>query len=341
MNTKLIAAIVAIIVIIAAVLGYLAYSGTFSGNSNTSPTPTPTPTPTITPSPSPTASVSPTKSPTTSPTATASPTPSSTPTASPTPVPTYSPSSLTVFAASSLANVIANMSAAFKNQYNCQITVNSGSSSTLEQQIVAGSPCDVFMSADTKWTTALNSSGLLLNNNATKFTSNSLCVILPPGNPKGITSMADLAKSGIRLVVAAPSVPVGSYTNTTIYKIQSTWGNSSSPLYVSSGAYVNYNSTFYGNVKSYETTDENVVGDVGLNTGSFDAGIVFVSDWAYANITGSGVQFLSIDPSVNIVGNYGIAVVGGTSNATMAQVFMNYWSTPDGQALLTKFGFGQ
>ena len=29
-----------------------------------------------------------------------------------------------------------------------------------------------------------------------------------------------------------------------------------------------------GNVKSYETSDENVVGDVGLNTGAYDAGIV-------------------------------------------------------------------
>ncbi len=153
--------------------------------------------------------------------------------------------------------------------------------------------------------------------------------------------MADLAKPGMRLVVAAPTVPVGSYTNTTIWKIDSTWGNSSSPLYVSSGAYVNYNASFYGNVKSYETTDENVVGDVGLNTGAYDAGIVFVSDWAYANMTGSGVQFMAIDPSVNTVGNYGIAVIGGTTNASMAQIFMNYWSTTDGQNLLKQFGFGQ
>jgi molybdate transport system substrate-binding protein len=202
------------------------------------------------------------------------------------------------------------------------------------------------MSADTKWTTALNNAGLLLNNNAATFTTNKLCVILPPGNPKGITTMADLVKPGVRLVVAAPTVPVGSYTNTTIWKIQSTWGNSSSPQYVSSGAYANYNASFYGNVKSYETTDENVVGDIGLNTGSYDAGIVFVSDWAYANMTGSPVQFMAIDLAVNTVGNYGIAVIGstitgGTNHANIAQTFMNYWSTTDGQNLLNQFGLGQ
>ena len=314
MDTKFITIILAVIIIAAAVLGAYAYS-TYSNNSNPAPTPTPTPTttttpaPTITPSPTPTATASPTASPVITASQSSSP--------SPTPAPTYAPTSLTVFAASSLTNVIANMSAAFKNQYNCQITVNSGSSSTLEQQIVAGSPCDVFMSADTKWTTALNSANLMLNNNATKFTTNKLCVIIEPGNPKGITSMADLVKPGIRLVVAAPTVPVGSYTNTTIWKIESTWGNSSDTA-VYNSAYANYNYSFYGNVKSYETSDENVVGDVGLNTGAYDAGIVFVSDWAYANITGSGVQFMAIDPSINTVGNYGIAVTGGTSNASMA-----------------------
>jgi ABC-type molybdate transport system substrate-binding protein len=44
---------------------------------------------------------------------------------------------------------------------------------------------------------------------------------------------------------------------------------------------------------------------------------------------------------VNTVGNYGIAVIGGTSNANMAQIFMNYWSTTEGQNLLKEFGFGQ
>ena len=57
-------------------------------------------------------------------------------------------------------------------------------------------------------------------------------------------------------------------------------------------------------------------------------------------MTGSGVQFMAIDSLVNTVGNYGIAVIGGTGNASMAQMFMNYWSTTDGQNLLKLFGFG-
>ena len=171
MNKKLIATVLAVIIVVASVLGYLAYSGAFSSNSNPSPTPTSTPTATASPTPSPT----PTS--TASPTPTHSATPISTPTATPlliNPNPTPQPVDLRVFIASSLTNVVANMTQAFDQANNCNIIVNPSSSSALYTQITSGSPCDVFMSADTKWTKQLNSSNLLYNNNYVNFTTNSL-----------------------------------------------------------------------------------------------------------------------------------------------------------------------
>jgi len=337
MNNKYIGIILAVIIIVAAVVGYLAYAGTFSGNTNTSPTPTTTPTPTIAPTPTPTASPSPTPTHTASPTPTPSPTPI--PTATPTPV------TLTVFAASSMTNVIANMTQAFDKQYNCNIVVNSGSSSTLEQQIVAGSPCDVFMSADTKWTNALNTANLVYSNQNTNFTTNKLVVIIAQGNPKNITSLADLASTAtgtnkVHIVIAQTTVPVGSYTNTTLTTITNTWGNSSSPSYVTNGSYVNYYTNFQNNVINTLSTDQQVVGAVNLNVGVADAGIVFYSDEVYANMVGQTVQFLSIPNSVNTIGNYGICIPSETTQSAVAQDFYNYWLSSQGQALLTEFGFG-
>jgi molybdate transport system substrate-binding protein len=235
--------------------------------------------------------------------------------------------------------VVANMTQAFDSANNCNLIVNSGSSSALYTQITLGSPCDVFMSADTKWTKQLNSASFLYNNNYVNFTTNSLEMIIAQGNPKGITSLADLAKPGVKLVLPDPSIPSGSYANTTFWKIDSTWGNASSPLYDTSGAYVNYNYTVHQNVVSYETTVENVVGKVSLNVGTADAGVVFVSDAVYGQQSGSQVQFLPIPASVNTKGIYGIGVIGATSQSTLAQKFMDFWSTTDGQALLTYFGF--
>ena len=149
MNTKYLAIILAIIIIVASAVGYLAYTGALNANPKASPTPQPTATPqTVT---------------------------------------------LTIFAASSLTNAIANMTAAFDKQYDCNIVVNSGSSSMLEQQVVAGAPCDVFMSADIKWTNALSSLNLIYNSQSTNFTTNKLCLIIAQGNPKNITSLADLS----------------------------------------------------------------------------------------------------------------------------------------------------
>jgi len=195
------------------------------------------------------------------------------------------------------------------------------------------------MSADQKWNTQLNNSKLTFNNNFTAFTTNSLEVILAPGNPKGITSLADLTKPGVKLVLADPSIPSGSYTNTTSWKIDSTWGNPSSSQYISNGSYVNFNATLHQNIVSYEPTVESVVGKVSLNLGTADAGVVFVSDAVYGNMTGSQVQFLPIPSSVNTRGTYGINVMASIAQPNLAVKFMNFWLSSQGQTLLSQFGF--
>jgi molybdate transport system substrate-binding protein len=189
------------------------------------------------------------------------------------------------------------------------------------------------MSADQKWTKNLNStSPNLLSNRYVNFTTNSLEVILAPSNPAGITTLADLAKAGVKVVVAAPSVPAGSYANSTVWKIQTKWG-------ATDPTYANYNATFYQNVVSYETSVENVVGKVSLNVGTADAGIVFNSDAVWGSMTNAGVSFMTIPTTVNTQGTYGIGVIGSTTHAELAQRFMDYWSSTTGQALLTQFGF--
>jgi molybdate transport system substrate-binding protein len=344
MNTKLVAAIIVVIVVIAGAAGYVAYQG--SQSSNNSATPTPSPTAIITPTPAPTDSTSPTASPTAVPTTSQTATPTAAPTATPSPTPTPTPVELHVSVASSMVNVVANMTAAFEKQYNCKLIINSGSSSTLETQIASGTACDVFLSADNKWTKALNTAGLVsggyINNS---FTTNKLVVIVAQGNPKNITSLSDLASTAtgsnkIHLVIALVSVPVGSYTNQTLTKITNTWGNSSSPSYITNGSYVNYYTNFQNNVINQLQSDEQVVGAVNLNVGVADAGIVYYSDEAYANLVGQTISFIPIPDSVNTIGTYGICIPNQVAQSTAAQAFYNYWLSAQGQTLLTQYGFG-
>ena len=300
---KFITIALVVIIVLASAAGYILYNGTFSNNTNPSPTPT------------------------------------NAPTASPSPSPTPVPVDLRIDIASSLVHVVANITADFEKANNCHLIINSDSSSTLYTQITSGTPVDVFMSADQKWTKQLNSAGLLYGNNYVNFTTNSLEVIIAQGNPTGITSMADLAKPGVKLVLADPSIPSGSYTNTTCWKIDQTWGKVGNAAYVSNGSYVNYNATVHQNVVNYPLTVEQVVGAVSLNVDTADAGIVFVSDAVWGNMTSAQVQFMPIPADVNTRGTYGIAVIGNTGHADLAQKFMDYWSSTAGQALLTQFGF--
>jgi molybdate transport system substrate-binding protein len=339
MNTKLIAIAAIIIMAVASSATYLVYNGALT--SNPSSTPTSPPSPTTSPTATPTLTVAPTHSTSTT-LPSASPTKRPHVTDSPTPSPTPEPVTLRIFMASSLYQVVNNMSSAFEQANNCDLIINSGSSSALYTQITAGSPCDVFMSADQKWTKNLNNSGLTIGSYQ-NFTTNSLEMIIAEGNPKGITSLADLTKSGVKVVLADPAIPSGSYTNTTCYKIDNTWGNPSSSSYISNGSYVNFNATMHQNVVSYETTVENVVGKVSLNVGTADAGIVFVSDAVYGQMSGSQVTFIPIPASVNTKGTYGITVTPYTSQTSaqiaLAQKFMVFWSSTEGQVLLTQFGF--
>ncbi len=259
-----------------------------------------------------------------------------TPTATPS---TSAPVDLRVFIASSLFHVIQNMTQTFNRENNANIIVNSAGSNTLYQQITSGSLCDVFLSADLKWTNKLNASGLLYNNQYQNFTSNSLEVVLLKDNPQNISSILDLIKPGVKIVVADPSVPAGSYNNATLTKIDATWGNASSPLYLGI-QWQNYRNKFLANVVSYEVAVEEVVGKVSLGLGTADAGVAFVSDATYGTMTGAQLQYIQVPASVNTKGVYSIAIINGTSHSDLAQKFMDFWLSTQGQTLLQTYGFG-
>ncbi len=86
-----------------------------------------------------------------------------------------------------------------------------GGSSDLVAQIQEGAPADVFASADTANMDKLTADDLQAGD-PQNFASNTLEIAVPPGNPAGVTSFADLAKDGLNVVVCAPEVPCGAAT---------------------------------------------------------------------------------------------------------------------------------
>jgi molybdate transport system substrate-binding protein len=232
-------------------------------------------------------------------------------TAATSPSPASLSGSISVFAAASLTASFNALGTSFQTA-NPGVTVkfNYAGSPTLVTQIEQGAPADVFASADTTNMDKLTIDGFTVGSSSI-FAHNQLEIVVAPGNPKGITGLADLAKPGVIYITEAPMVPAGKYSLQAL---------------ASAGVKVT--------PKSLETSVIAVISKIEL--GEADAGIVYTTDVSSAGSKVSGVQ---IPAANNVIATYPIAVVKGTASLVVANAFINYVLSAKGQSTLQSFGF--
>ncbi len=231
---------------------------------------------------------------------------------------------LTVFAASSLSDALTEIAAAFKKANpGVEIVFNFGGSSTLAAQLANGAPADIFASANDKQMEAARQAKRIAGEPKT-FARNRLILIVPADNPAKIGSLRDLAKPGIKLVVAAPNVPVRDYTNTMLDRLVNV------PEYGTA-----YKTAFLKNVVSEEDNVRQVSAKVAL--GEADAGIVYQSD--VTPDIARKVLTLTIPDVYNTIATYPIALTDNSANPALAQAFIDYVLSYEGQDVLEKWGF--
>lgn len=242
---------------------------------------------------------------------------------------------LRIFVAASLTRVVRDDQPAFESEHNVKLLFNTGGSDALYQQIVSGSPADVFMAADVRWLERLNESGLLYDHQYWKFASNSLVVIVSTEDSAKVATLLDLTRPGVRIAVAAWTVPAGRYTNMTLTKIDAAWGNESNPNY-RGPEWKNYTQRVIRNIITYEPDVEQVVTKV--QTGVADAGFAYLSD--VTHMGESKMKYIPIPPDVNVEAKYGIGVPKESRHPAIATEYVNFWLSEEGQDLLAKYGFG-
>ena len=216
-----------------------------------------------------------------------------------------------VFAAASLTASFNAIGTAFQAAHpGVTIKFNFGGTPTLVTQIEQGASADVLASADTTNMDKLKTDGFTAGTPQI-FAHNKLEIVVAAGNPKGITGLADLTKPGVIYITEAPTVPAGKYA-----------------LQILANANVKVTP------KSLETDVKSVVSKIEL--GEADAGIVYVTD---VKAAGDKVTGVPIPDSVNVIATYPIVAVKGTKNADLANAFIAYVLSADGQATLQSFGF--
>jgi molybdate transport system substrate-binding protein len=227
---------------------------------------------------------------------------------------------LTVFAAASLTGAFTEIGEALEaDNPDLSIEFNFASSSALRTQIEEGAPADVFASADlAQMEQAIE--GDLVEGEGTLFVRNLPVIVVPTDDPAGIESYEDLATPGIRLVLAAEDVPIGRYARQIFANVEA-----ASP---------GYEAAVMANVVSNEANVRAVLTKIELGEG--DAGIVYVTD---ARVSGDAVESIEIPEEYNVIAEYPIAVLTEAADPALAQTFIEYVLSRDGQAVLQSYGF--
>jgi len=240
-----------------------------------------------------------------------------------TPVPTTE--TITVFAAASLTDAFTAIGNQFESRHpGVKIIFNFAGSQQLAQQLLQGAPADVFASANPDQMQVVITNHRVDPGSVQLFAHNRLVIIFPKDNPAGIKTLQDLTKPGLRLVLAAPEVPVGGYSQVFLKK-------------ASQGSYLgqDYKNLVTKNVVSYEDNVRFVLAKVAL--GEADAGIVYTSDINGDN--GKKVGQVDIPDDLNVIASYPISAVSDSSLPELANAFVKFVLSQEGQTILSQYGF--
>jgi molybdate transport system substrate-binding protein len=217
-------------------------------------------------------------------------------------------SSLVVSAASSLTDALTSCSKQFDD---AQVRLSFAGSDELAAQIRQGVKPDVYAAANTKLPDQLAGEGLL--GKPVKFATNELVIAVP--DDSDISSLDDLTKPGVKLVIGSETVPVGAYTRTVLGNLPAA-----------------QEKQVMANVKSNEPDVKGVVGK--LTQGAADAGFVYRTDLV------DGLKAITLPADLQPVVEYGAGVVKGAKNPDAAQQYLDGLTNGACADALQKAGFG-
>lgn len=215
---------------------------------------------------------------------------------------------LTVLAASSLTDSFAELERAYERANpRVDVRFSFAGSQHLAAQVRRGAPSDAVATADRR--TMRQISGHV--GRPRVFAYNELVIVVPPGNPKGVHHLGDLARRDVTAVLAAPEVPAGRYAGRALDR---------------------------ANVEVQPESQEPSVRAVltRVRLGEADAGIVYASD---AEAAEGDVTAVEISDADNVRATYPAAVTDASGHPGAARAFVDWLGTSEAQAVLRKSGF--
>ncbi|HEU5029825.1 MAG TPA: molybdate ABC transporter substrate-binding protein [Spirillospora sp.] len=218
---------------------------------------------------------------------------------------------LTVFAAASLTETFTALGKTFESAHpGVKVRFNFGGSDSLAQGITQGAPADVFASASPATMKTVTDAGDA-DGTPQVFTRNRLVIAVPPKDPGKVAKLADLSRSGLKVVLCAPTVPCGAAAKKALAA---------------------------ADVKVKPASEESdvkaVLTKVGLDEA--DAGLVYRTD---AKAAAGKVKAIEFPESAKAVNEYPIVEVKKAPQDALAKQFIQLVLGAQGRAALTAAGF--
>ncbi|MFC4494320.1 molybdate ABC transporter substrate-binding protein [Streptomyces ovatisporus] len=215
---------------------------------------------------------------------------------------------LTVLAASSLTDVFKTAGKTYeKKNRGTEVKFSFAGSQELAAQVEQGAPADVLVTADTRTMDGLKSDTGV----PTVVAKNRLVIVTGKDDPEKVGKLEDLARPGLKVVLAAPGVPAGRYSR----QVLDAQDIDVEPV-------------------SQEPNVRAVLSKVGL--GEADAGIVYKTD---ASTAPGKVDTVGIPDGRNAVASYPAAALKSSENPGAAAAFVKWLRTAEAQQLLRGAGF--
>lgn len=217
---------------------------------------------------------------------------------------------LTVLAAASLQQAFTTIATTFEAEHpGTKVVFGFGGSPTLAEQVTQGAPADVLATASKVTMDVARQADAV--GPPTVFARNRLAIAVPPDNPAGIKTLADLANPKVRVVTCQADVPCGAVAK----QVLANAGVTVQPV-------------------SLEPDVSATVTKVRL--GEADAALVYVTD---IHAAGGHLIGIPIPDRVNAWTDYPIATVAASPHAQAARAFVATVLGPAGRQALRAAGF--
>ncbi len=218
---------------------------------------------------------------------------------------------LTVFAAASLDEALGEALRAWSAAgTGLDVDLHLAGTATLVAQIEQGAPADVIASADEESLRRLAEGGHL-DGAAVPFARNRLALAVQPGNPRGLRSLADLARDDLRTGLCAVDVPAGRTARAALARA----GVEARPA------------TLEPSVRALTAK---------LELGELDAAIVYATD---VRARAPRLEEIAVAALADATTLYPAAVVRGSRRRDAAHAFVAWLASRDAAAVLARHGF--